>query len=118
MDNGTETTEGIVKYCYNGQWTPFCQFDDEEATVTCKQLGYSPYGSNFLSNYITDHDNDYFDFIGIIDYSYNDYSLISSISCSTYATENNLQSCSISPIGSSSCTPVCSSVVAIRCYGK
>ena len=44
--NGTEGTEGIVEYCYNGQWTQFCQFNDEEATVTCKQLGYAPYGSN------------------------------------------------------------------------
>ena len=48
--DGTAENEGRAEYCYNGQWTPLCSsFDDEEATVICKQLGYAPYGGKYTT---------------------------------------------------------------------
>ena len=40
------TTMGRVELCMNGQWRTICRdsFDDYDASVVCKQLGYSPYG--------------------------------------------------------------------------
>ena len=41
---GVQTSnEGRLEYCNQGQWSPFCSLDDEEATVACKQLGYIAY---------------------------------------------------------------------------
>ena len=39
---GTSSNEGKLEYCYNGVWSSVCiNFDDEEATVACKQLGFT-----------------------------------------------------------------------------
>ena len=39
---GASSNEGILEYCYNGAWSPVCySFQDKEATVVCKQLGFS-----------------------------------------------------------------------------
>ena len=43
LTGGTTDNEGVLEYCYNGKWSPFCYLDDEEAAVACKQLGYSQY---------------------------------------------------------------------------
>ena len=40
---GQSSHEGVLEYCYNGKWSPFCYLDDEEASVACKQMGYSQY---------------------------------------------------------------------------
>ena len=40
---GTTDGEGVLEYCYNGKWSLFCNLDDKEAAVACKQLGYSQY---------------------------------------------------------------------------
>ena len=45
LTGGKNNNEGVLEYCYNGYWSPFCNLDDEEATVACKQLGYQPYAS-------------------------------------------------------------------------
>lgn len=41
---------GRVEVCNNEMWTTVCaQFwDNQDATVTCRQLGYSPYGTSRL----------------------------------------------------------------------
>ena len=40
------STIGRLELCLNGTWGTICSisFDDKDATVVCKQLGYSPYG--------------------------------------------------------------------------
>ena len=39
---GASSNEGKLEYCHNGAWSSFCiVFDDEEATVACKQLGFT-----------------------------------------------------------------------------
>ena len=35
--------EGNLEYCYRGYWSPFCYLGTTEATVACRQLGYSSY---------------------------------------------------------------------------
>ena len=39
---GTSSNEGKLEYCYNGVWSSVCySFRNKEATVACKQLGFS-----------------------------------------------------------------------------
>ena len=39
---GASSNEGKLEYCHYGAWSSVCyNFDDEEATVACKQLGFS-----------------------------------------------------------------------------
>ena len=50
---GQNSHEGVLEYCYNGKWSPFCYLDDEEASVACKQMGYSKYAGQCGNNHIT-----------------------------------------------------------------
>lgn len=34
---------GNVQYCYYGTWSPFCSLGPNEATVACRQLGFTSY---------------------------------------------------------------------------
>ena len=45
----TSDSEGVLNYCINGRWTPFCTLDRVTATVACSQLGYTDYSCKSLS---------------------------------------------------------------------
>ena len=40
---GLSTSEGRLEFCYQQQWSPFCNLHHIEASVACKQLGYTQY---------------------------------------------------------------------------
>ena len=47
---GASSNKGKLEYCHYGTWSSFCySFDDEEATVACKQLGFSGSPSKDIS---------------------------------------------------------------------
>ena len=41
------TTDGNLQYCYYGTWSPFCTLGPLEATVACRQLGFTTYDSEY-----------------------------------------------------------------------
>ena len=46
LQDGTDPFNGRVEVCQNGIWGSVCtsQWDDSDARVVCKQLGYDPEG--------------------------------------------------------------------------
>ena len=48
LQNGNEPGEGRLEFCFHDEWSPFCQMDDEEGMVACKQLGYTTYPCKFI----------------------------------------------------------------------
>ena len=44
---------GRVEMCWNGNFTAVCseQWDNRDASVVCRQLGFSPYGTCKFHNY-------------------------------------------------------------------
>ncbi|XP_011408605.2 PREDICTED: deleted in malignant brain tumors 1 protein-like [Amphimedon queenslandica] len=63
--NGGGVRHGRVEVCISEVWTTICSdyWDYEDASVACRQLGYSPYGAIPLTSYFTDYDWSY----GILD---------------------------------------------------
>ena len=47
--DGSNEFRGRVETCINGQWGTICDdgWDNNDATVVCFQLGYSPIGESF-----------------------------------------------------------------------
>ena len=43
---GPSQSSGRVEICYNNAWSTICSdyWDNNDASVICKQLGYSQYG--------------------------------------------------------------------------
>ena len=53
---GQTVAEGRLEYCYNGQWSSFCTLLPMEATLACKELGYTQYTcKHFVIYYNTSH---------------------------------------------------------------
>ena len=44
--DGSVDSEGVVEVCINGVWSTICdeEWDTSDATVACRQLGYSNSG--------------------------------------------------------------------------
>ena len=56
--DGIVPYRGRVEYCRNGRWTSICNYysyrwDNIDAAVVCRQLGYASKGSNALNVYLT-----------------------------------------------------------------
>ena len=47
LQDGTLPSNGRVEVCQNGIWGSVCNdmWDDTDASVVCRQLGYDPQGS-------------------------------------------------------------------------
>ena len=47
LQDGTDSSNGRVELCQNGIWGSVCssQWDDTDASVVCRELGYDPQGS-------------------------------------------------------------------------
>lgn len=46
LQEGTSSSNGRIEVCFNGTWGTICSdyWNHIDASVACKQLGYSPYG--------------------------------------------------------------------------
>lgn len=54
LANGTVEQEGRLEICVNGVWGSVCDYywDQSDAYVACKQLGYSNAGMEYITYHI------------------------------------------------------------------
>ena len=47
LQDGTDPSNGRVEVCWNGMWATLCshEFDENDASIVCKQLGYTSEGT-------------------------------------------------------------------------
>lgn len=123
---GISGSDGALQYCYNGKWSMFCTLSTEEASVACKQLGYTKYFSE-LENHsviIVTTVSVYLGILSSSEYTWSSSSGVASvvnITCSGY--ENSLNDCDKSTPTTSSTTcasiaAACNKPKAIKCYSK
>ena len=120
---GPSTNKGKLEYCHYGAWSSFCtSFDDEEATVACKQLGFTGSPSKHQRNY---NSHSYYPApLYIIEAaiftdgrfgSISNFSSFQYFSCSSTGHQSSLSSCSqYDP----TCGYTCSQNFGIACYGE
>lgn len=55
--NETSLMEGQVQFCFNSMWTPVCgdNWGDNEASVVCRQLGFSREGMVYTVISLSNH---------------------------------------------------------------
>lgn len=114
---GKTNSEGIIQYCFRGNWSPFCYLGPNEATVACRQLGHTSYESKTLLLSII-----IIIFITSVTAVFTDgrfgsmagVSLFQNISCADNLASNQLGDCLIAD----SCQSTCTNVVGLRCYGN
>ena len=121
---GQASNEGRLEYCYNGQWSPFCTLRSQEATVACRQLGYTHYTGklqpiqDLVILILLDSINFHIGAAVITDGQFgsiSNYSLFQNITCSSSATEATLGDCVM--YDAIDCLPSCPNI-GIRCYSK
>ena len=100
LNNGTNEKEGRVEIYWNSQWCTVCDdlWDDNDATVICKQLGYSR-GSARVSAYFGEGS-------GLM--------LLDNVNCG--GTESSIFACSHRNFGQHDCTH--SEDAGVVCYGE
>ena len=55
--NQSSLSDGEVEYCLGSTWTPVCgdDWDESEAAVTCRQLGFSGEGIELRIDHIAQY---------------------------------------------------------------
>ena len=51
LANGYPASRGVLEICVNGKFATVCadQWDNTDASIVCKELGYSPYGTTLIN---------------------------------------------------------------------
>ena len=120
---GASSNKGKLEYCHYGAWSSVCyNFHDEEATVACKQMGFSGLPSKNISVYRKKkHFASCSDFVeaalitdGRFGHRWN-FSSFWYFSCYSSASQSSLATCSQYD---TTCGYRCTHNYGIACYGE
>ena len=114
LDSGSNK-DGNLQYCINGTWSPFCSLELDEASVACRENGFTDYDCELKCYEFLFQDFNSTGAAVFDDSRFNPSSNLSyfqSLNCSGDAS--SFASCNLS----ATCTSECSNPLAIRCYGK